>query len=240
MPLHLPLNAIDKANKPPAYYLTVQDGLILLSSALWTVSYVLYVRQAFRDKSYGMPLVPLWGNIVWEFLFAVVVPNSVAQVVAFTPWLMIDVVIIYTTQKFGPEQWESSPLVAQNLGWIMALGIFLTLILFWGIVKTIGSADASFYIAYIVQLAISSYSVAQLVSRGNTSGHSWGIWFFRATGTAATIAQFIWKYVHYPQSYPKVALPLTQCLFALCTIIDLMYPFVYMAIEQNEGRYLKT
>ena len=59
MPLHLPLNAIDRVNRPPVYYLTVQDGLILLSSVLWTVAYVLYVRQGFIDRSYGMPLVPL-------------------------------------------------------------------------------------------------------------------------------------------------------------------------------------
>ena len=59
MALHLPLNAIDRANRPPAYYLTVQDGLILLSSALWTIAYILYVRQGLLDRSYGMPIVPL-------------------------------------------------------------------------------------------------------------------------------------------------------------------------------------
>ena len=59
MALHLPLNVIDMANRPPAYYLTVQDGLILLSSALWTIAYVLYVRQGLLDRSYGMPIVPL-------------------------------------------------------------------------------------------------------------------------------------------------------------------------------------
>ena len=60
MQFHLPLNPVDRLNQPPAYYLTVQDGLILVSSALWTVAYVLYIRQAFRDKSYGMPLLCLY------------------------------------------------------------------------------------------------------------------------------------------------------------------------------------
>jgi paspaline synthase len=59
MKLHLPLNAVDRVNRPPVFYLTVQDGLILTSSFLWTISYLLYVRQAFRDRNYGMPLVPL-------------------------------------------------------------------------------------------------------------------------------------------------------------------------------------
>lgn len=62
MAWHLPLNPIDTLNQPPVYYLQVQDALILVSSWMWTISYILYVRQAFRDKSYGMPLVCLYGT----------------------------------------------------------------------------------------------------------------------------------------------------------------------------------
>lgn len=113
---------------------------------------------------------------MWEFLFGLIVPTSVAQIVAFTPWLFIDIGIVYTTYQFGPEQWAHAPLVAQNLGWILTLGVLFTMALFWAIIKTIGVDNSSFYIAYVVQLVISSYSVAQLISRGNTSGHSWSIW----------------------------------------------------------------
>lgn len=59
MAWHLPLNPIDRVNQPPLYFLQIQDALILLTSMFWTVAYVLYVRQAFRDKSYGMPIVCL-------------------------------------------------------------------------------------------------------------------------------------------------------------------------------------
>lgn len=117
-----------------------------------------------------------WANFAWEILFALVVPTSVAQVVAFGPWLVIDIFIIYTTLKFGPALWQHSPLVAKNLGLLMASGIFFTLALFWSIIKTIGVDDSSFFIAYGVQLLISSFSVAHLVKRSSTSGHSWGIW----------------------------------------------------------------
>lgn len=66
MPLHLPLSPVDRLNQPPVYYLTVQDSLILSVSAFWTVAYVLYVRQGFRDKSYGMPLFALYGTLYFE------------------------------------------------------------------------------------------------------------------------------------------------------------------------------
>jgi paspaline synthase len=239
MKLHLPLNAVDRVNRPPVFYLTVQDGLILTSSFLWTISYLLYVRQAFRDRNYGMPLVPLWANFAWEFLFTLVCPTSVAQVVAFGPWLVIDLFIIYTTLQFGPEQWRHAPMVAENMGTIMAVGILFMMAVFWAVIKTIGSEKSSFYIAYGVQILISAYSIAHLVKRGHTAGHSWGIWFFRTTGTGATILQFLWKYWHYPANYRRISEPLTMFLFAACVSIDLIYPFVYAAVEQKEMMKMK-
>lgn len=57
---HLPLNKVDIANQPPLYFLWVQDGCILLTGTLWTIAYVLYIRQGLRDRSYGMPIVALY------------------------------------------------------------------------------------------------------------------------------------------------------------------------------------
>lgn len=56
---HLPLNKVDQVNKPDLLYLWVQDGCILLTGTLWTIAYVLYIIQGFRDRSYGMPIVAL-------------------------------------------------------------------------------------------------------------------------------------------------------------------------------------
>lgn len=60
MSYHLPLSPVDRALQPPVYYLQVQDALILSVSIFWTIAYVLYVRQGYRDKSYGMPLFALY------------------------------------------------------------------------------------------------------------------------------------------------------------------------------------
>jgi paspaline synthase len=56
---HLPLNARDLVNKPPLYFLWVQDAFTFVTGSLWTVAYVLYISQAYKDRSYGMPIVAL-------------------------------------------------------------------------------------------------------------------------------------------------------------------------------------
>ena len=67
----LPLSAIDAKNNPPDYYLWVQDYLTILMGFLWIAAYLLYIRQSYRDQSYGMPILSLY------------VPN----LKTFTAWL---------------------------------------------------------------------------------------------------------------------------------------------------------
>lgn len=117
-----------------------------------------------------------FANVAWEFLFGVVAPTSVAQTVGFVPWLIIDIGIVYTTWRFGPAQWKASPMVADNMGLILAGGQAVVLGLLWAFIKTVGVNAASFYIGYGDQLLISTTSVLHLMSRDSTRGHSWGIW----------------------------------------------------------------
>ena len=51
--------------------------------------------------------------------------------------------------------------------------------------------------------------------------------------------QFLWKYWHYPANYRRISEPLTMFLFAACVSIDLIYPFVYAAVEQKETMKMK-
>lgn len=208
MPRHLPLSPIDQVNRPSIDYLQVQDGLIALGGLLWTIAYCLYVRQAFRDRSYGMPLLSLyvqsylaaqssrninnigkdcsrsqrggthrWANVAWEFLFGVIFPVSFAWTVVLLLWLVVDVGIVFTTWRFGPKQWEKqAPWIGRHMGSIVLGGILLMTVLYWAVAKIVGADAASFYLAYVNQLLLGVSSVTQLLSRGNTSGHSFGIW----------------------------------------------------------------
>jgi hypothetical protein len=66
-------------------------GLIIsgLTALGWAVAYVLIIRRGFLDKTYGVPMVALAGNIVWEFLFAFCIR---APGESMDMWKMINVV----------------------------------------------------------------------------------------------------------------------------------------------------
>lgn len=52
-------NNIDTHNGLPCRFIIIRNLLTLSSAILWSFTYILYVRQAFRDKSYGMPILAL-------------------------------------------------------------------------------------------------------------------------------------------------------------------------------------
>ena len=62
------------------------------------------------------------------------------------------------------------------MGSIVLAGIFFMTILFWTFALAVGAEAAFFYTAYGNQLLLSVASVAHILSRDNTSGHSMGIW----------------------------------------------------------------
>lgn len=51
---------------------------------------------------------------------------------------------------------------------------------------------------------------------------------------------FLWRYAHYPASYPRVEEPIVQFFFVGSEIMDLVYPFVYASVDKKEKAREKT
>ncbi|KAI0426601.1 hypothetical protein F5Y09DRAFT_351069 [Xylaria sp. FL1042] len=229
---NLSTDAIDKANRPPLYYLWVQDACIISGGLLWTIAYVLYILQARKDKSYGMPLVALCANIGWELAYGVFYPLSHIETTTFLLWVAIDFGIAHATIKFGVEQWRHVPLVGRNIAVIMEVGCVVSLVMHCEFIKMCASpTEAAFWSGFACQNLLGVLSVSQIVSRNNTSGHSWTIWLCRWVGSSLAIVVFSWRYYNYPDSYPYVSSPVAVFMFILMQLVDFTYLFMYVRIE---------
>ncbi|KAI0190486.1 hypothetical protein EV127DRAFT_430403 [Xylaria flabelliformis] len=229
---HLPLSTIDQANWPSLYYLWVQDGCIIGGGLLWTIAYVLYIVQARRDKSYGMPLVALCANIGWELAYGVFYPLSYIETATFILWVFIDFGIIHATVKSGVEQWRHAPAVGRNLAAVVGLGCVLSLAVHCKFIKMCASPiEAAFWSGFACQNLLGVLSVSQIVSRANTSGHSRTIWLCRWVGSSLATVVFSWRYYNYPASYPYVGSSVAIFMLILMQLVDFTYIFVYRRIE---------
>lgn len=96
---------------------------------------------------------------------------------AFTIPFIVDLFLVYATTKFWPREWKNSPLIAENLVTIITLSIAMSLVGLWAFkIQFQGITDVAFWSGFILQVSISLMSIIQLLSRGSSRGHSWGIW----------------------------------------------------------------
>ena len=100
-----------------------------------------------------------------------------AEFVTFLPYFLIDLGLIHVTLKYGPREWGNALLVKRNLPLIVFLGSAMMLAAHWSFVEMFNDfTQASFWSGYACQIIVSWSAIAQLVSRGNTRGHTMGIW----------------------------------------------------------------
>jgi hypothetical protein len=96
-----PLYNVDPRNPafdPLTWYNLVGAG----GCVFWVLAYLFILRQCFRDKSYGLPLVAICLNFGWEILASFVLPNPVALWHLFDRvWLAVDVLLVYQLLRYG-------------------------------------------------------------------------------------------------------------------------------------------
>lgn len=169
----------DNTTAPYWHAKSVPDGFTAISGILWSISYILMAKKAFKDRSYAMPLHCLCLNITWEAVYGFVYGPGLLNQVVFAQWMIVDVVLFYAILRSAPYAWKQSPLVARHLAAIIVVGCVVCLWLHLAIAATfipsIGR-QVVFMTAWPMQVLINLSSIAQLISRGNTLGHSWGIW----------------------------------------------------------------
>ena len=138
------------------------------SGLAWTVVYVALVYRGIKDKSYGMPLVPLALNFAWELVFSLVYPPSatgLAGTIVNAIWMICDLGIIGTyflySYPYFYRQYQLSKsawLTYSILAFTVAFGIMLTGGPFFGQFNRYFRGDifqGAIFIAYVQNLVIS-------------------------------------------------------------------------------------
>lgn len=177
------------------YVVPVSDFLLQIGGTLWTICYILLARESFRTRSYGMPLFALAFNLAWEIVYALYVVESVLEQIVFTVWLVIDVGMVCGVLRYGIYEWEHSPIIKRNLGWILLALVAYCCVGHWAFAKwwidnEVGKCEGKFYrgvvgpdtqqlgywSAALAQANLSAASLAQLWVRGHSGGVTWSIW----------------------------------------------------------------
>jgi hypothetical protein len=199
------------------------------SGVLWTLTYLLIIRQGLLHRTYGMPLVALCANISWEFIFAFVYPHDLPQRAVNVVWLSSDVVILVQLLLYGPREFATLPrrlfYAAFALALTTAFGAVLTVTL------QFDDSDGA-YSAFGQNLMMSILFVTMLYSRGSMRGQSVWIAVLKMGGTALASFSF---YLFNPDYDGSILLPF---LYVAILIFDGIYVGATTAFARRERKPL--
>ena len=191
------------------------DGILVGSGVLWTLTYLLIIRQGFLDRTYGMPLAALCANLSWEFIFAFVYPHDLPQRAVNVVWFSFDLVILGQVLLYGPREFGNLSRRLFYAGFALALGTAFGAVL----APTLEFDDFDgAYSAFGQNLMMSILFVTMLYSRGSLRGQSISIAALKMGGTALASFAFYFFDSDYPGS--------------------VLLPFLYVAILVFDGIYL--
>ncbi|MCL4871901.1 MAG: hypothetical protein KJ063_23325 [Anaerolineae bacterium] len=110
----------------------VISSMFVIEAIGWLTAYILIIKHGFQEKTYGMPIIALCGNIAWEFYYSMKVFPACSVTWEQCPvWLMrggntgalfMDVVILYTILRYGRSKF-TQPLMVKYFYPIVIFGL---------------------------------------------------------------------------------------------------------------------
>jgi hypothetical protein len=193
---------------------TLYAACITILGASWVVVYLAVIRAGFRERTYAMPLVALCGNLAWEFHFAYLAPYEPFQRSADTIWFLLDLAILWTVVRYGPQEFPSLPRFAfyALLGGGMAAAFSLIHLL----ARALGDS-ASIYTGFGDTLLMSATFIGMALGRGSLRGQSLLIAYTKWIGTAPGCV----AYYFFDDAHPHIAL--IGCIGVLIFTFDGAY-----------------
>jgi hypothetical protein len=193
------------------------DGILVGSGVLWTLTYLLIIRQGFLDRTYGMPMAALCANLSWEFIFAFVYPHDLPQRAVNVVWFSFDLVILGQVLLYRPREFGNLSRRLFYAGFALALGTAVGAVL--ATTLEFDDFDGA-YSAFGLNLMMSILFVTMLYSRGSLRGQSISIAALKMGGTALASFAFYFFDSDYAGS--------------------VLLPFLYVAILVFDGIYLSA
>lgn len=198
-------------------------GLQTVGALCWTMTYILSIRQGFRDKVYAIPIVALWANWSWEFIYTFLRPPAhhdpqLARVnlVCNLLWFLLNCGILWTALWYGRAQFPEVSVPVYYF--FFAVGLATA----FGVVYTLGDEFKDPFgarAAFGMNLLMSAGFIMMFHARRGLLGQSLEIAVFKFLGTSLASVAF----VLYPPAPSYKASTLLPLLYLVILLLDLIY-----------------
>jgi hypothetical protein len=188
---------------------------MIIGGIFWSITYILIIRQGYKDKTYSMPLAALCANISWEAIFSFIRPHSPPQLYINYAWFVLDVFIVFQFLKFGKLEFPNF-----SIKQLFASFVFALVLAFCSVLLITYEFDdwKGAYTAFGQNLMMSILFISMLLNRNSLRGQSIYIAIFKMLGTGISSLAF---YLYQPISQGSLLMPFLYISIFVCDIIYL-------------------
>lgn len=186
----------------------------------WSVTYILIIKQGFRDKTSGMPMAALCANISWEFIFSFIYPLEGIKGIIAVIWFALDAIVVLQYIKYGREEFGKTMPIKYFYP-VFSLTIIVSFSIIIVSVHEFNDLEGK-YAAFSQNLMMSVLFISLLIKRGSTKGQSIYVAAFKMIGslTAAAALYFYFR----------------SDLRTLLSAATLLFDLIYLALLYNQSR----
>lgn len=161
----------------------------VLGCVLWTVAYVLLIKQAHQQRINTLPILAICLNFTWEVMAVFVLPNpSKAWTVLEWSWVVVDLGLLVLLWRDGQRNLRV-PALKPYFHLLLPVVLVLCFVGQLTFVLTFGDL-LGFIDAFIINLVMSALFVAMYFDRGpNGAGLNYPAAWLKMLGTACTSIQ---------------------------------------------------
>jgi hypothetical protein len=199
---------------------------MIIGGIFWSITYILIIRQGYKDKTYSMPLVALCANISWEAIFLFVHPHSPPQLYINYVWFILDALIVLQVLKFGKSEFPNFSIKQFIMSFVFALVLAFCSRLF--ITNEFNDWKGA-YAAFGQNLMMSILFISMLLNRNSLRGQSIYIAIFKLLGTGVSSLAF---YLYQPISQGSLLMPFLYISIFVCDIIYLS--LIYQKYKEHK------
>ena len=203
--------------------------LIMVSSGiLWLLAYILIIKRGFQDKTYGMPLVAICGNISWEFIFSFIYPHLAPHVYVNIFAFSLDLIILFQLLFIWQNEFKG---LSKKFFYTIFISIF---VISFYIMFVITYRYRDLYgvkLAYGQNLLMSILFITMILNRNSIKGQSIYIAILKMLGTALTSVAF---YIFFAREFYENSI-FWSILYTLIFLFDIIYIFIFYQKSRKQA-----
>lgn len=217
------------------------DLTVISSGICWTITYIALVYRGFKDKTYGMPFIPLALNISWEITFSIIYPPhsmGKAALIINAIWMICDIGIVFTYFAYGFSDFKRYEISKSEwvfwsiFSFIVSFFIMLYGAQFFSQFSLYFHGDTfegAKFIAFWQNLVMSISFLIMFWERKTIAGQSFTIAWSKCVGTSLTVGISYLKIDHKGEEISLMSIVITTIL-----IIDVYYmQLIYRRLKKH-------